>query len=84
MGRTPVPVAESTCQLEGNVLTPQEALEGEEMDYEQVPVESSQDSTGMGEKGRDIQETREPEWALPKPTEPRELPGRKGPRQNYR
>ena len=74
MGRTPIPVAESTHQPGREILTP-EIPGREEPEYRGVPMDSRQ--TKGESAGRDLvlQRGEEPEWALPEPSEPHRPPG---------
>ena len=75
MGRTPIPVAESTRQPEKGMFTPGDVPRERESEQEGVPVDSSQSQRGTAERGLELQRRIESEWALPKPSEPRRPPG---------
>ena len=74
IGRTPVPVAESTRQPEREVSG--ETPVGEGLRQRDIPTEPERGQGELSEGVRDEQEGERPQWALPKPTEPRRPPGK--------
>ena len=76
MGRTPIPVAESTRQPpEREIPTPGKMFGEEGPEYGGEPMDSRQMRGDSAERDLGLQGKREPEWALPKPTESRRSPG---------
>ena len=75
MGRTPIPVAESTHQPEKEIFTPGNVSRGEGPEYRGEPMDSRQMRGESAERDADLQRRRESEWALPKPSEPHRPPG---------
>ena len=70
IGRTPVPVAESTCWTGGEAFTPSEVPGGEGLEQRDVPRELTQDQGGPAGRVQDTQAREGPEWVLPEPSEP--------------
>ena len=70
IGRTPVPVAESTCQPGEEAFSPSEVPERERVEQRDVPRDSTQDQGEPVGLGQDTQTVEEPEWGLPGPSEP--------------
>ena len=68
IGRTPVPVAESTRQPVGGMLT--ETPVGGGLGYGDIPSEPEREGGGTAEETHEAQGLERPEWALPEPTEP--------------
>ena len=75
MGRTPVPVAESTCQLSEKPFTPGEILRGESPDKRDTSPTHDQGQREFSGEARDVQREEEPNWELPQPSEPHEPRG---------
>ena len=73
IGRTPVPVAESTRQPVGGMLAETPVEEG--LGYRDIPPEPEREGGGTAEEIQRAQGSERPEWALPEPTEPRRPPG---------
>ena len=70
IGRTPISVAESTCQPGGNSFTPREVPVREELSQGGEITEPSPDQEAQRGVVQDDHEGEEPEWALPEPSEP--------------
>ena len=76
MGRTPIPVVESTRQPpEKEIFTPGKVFREEGPEYGGEPMDSRQMKGESAERDLGPQGRGESEWALPKPTEPRRPPG---------
>ena len=76
MGRTPIPVAESTHQPpERGIFTPGNVPEGEGPEYRAEPSSTGQVRREPAERDLDPQRGGQTEWALPTPTEPHRPPG---------
>ena len=75
IGRTPIPVAESTHQPEKEIFTLGDVSRGEGPEYRGVPVDSRQRRGESAERDMGLQRREESEWALPEPSEPRRPPG---------
>ena len=73
IGRTPIHVAESTRQPEGEKLT-ETPVEGR-LGYRDIPSEPEREAGGPAEEVQGAQGQERPEWALPEPAEPRRPPG---------
>ena len=73
IGRTPVPVAESTRQPVGGMLT--ETPAGEGVGHRDMSSEPERDQGESAGETQGAQGLERPEWALPELTEPRRLPG---------
>ena len=70
MGRTPIPVAESTRQPPEREIPTLRKMFGEEgPEYEGEPMDTRQMRGYSAERNLGLQGRGEPEWALPKPTE---------------
>ena len=74
IGRTPIPVAESTRHPGEKLLPSVREHEGEEPDQTGGTVTPAQSQGGAVGEPRDDHEGREPEWALPRPSDPRGPP----------
>ena len=71
LGRTPVPVAESTCHPEEKPFTPGEVPRGERPDQRVESPTHEQDRGETIEGDRGDRQEGEPKWALPEPFDPR-------------
>ena len=67
IGRTPIPVAESTRHHGEKLLPSVREHEGEEPDQTGGTATPAQSQGGAVEEARGDHEGREPEWALPGP-----------------
>ena len=76
IGRTPVPVAESTHWPGEDAFPPSEVPERERLEQRDVPREFTQDQGELVGRVQDTQIGEEFEWGLPGPSEPREPPRR--------
>ena len=74
IGRTPIPVAESTCHPRERPLTPVTKHEGERPDQKGESPTPAQSQGGTTGEARGDHRGGEPEWALPKPSDPRRPP----------
>ena len=74
IGRTPIPVAESTHHPGERPLTPVTKQEGERPGREGESPTPAQSQGGTTGEARGDHRGGEPEWALPKPSEPRRPP----------
>ena len=74
IGRTPIPVAESTHRPGEKFLPSVREHEREEPDQTGGTTISAQSQGGVVGEARGDHEGREPEWALPRPTDPRKPP----------
>ena len=70
IGRTPIPVAESTHRPGEKFLPSVREHEREEPDQTGGTTISAQSQGGVVGEARGDHEGREPEWALPRPTDP--------------
>ena len=70
IGRTPIPVAESTCHPGEKLLPSVRKHEGEEPDQTGGATTPAQSQGGAVGEARGDHEGREPEWALPQPSDP--------------
>ena len=70
IGRTPIPVAESTCQPGKEMFTPGDVSRWEGPEYRGVPIDLRQSRGESAERDSGFQGRGELEWALPKPSEP--------------
>ena len=75
MGRTPIPVAESTRQPGQEEPTPGDTSGREGPEYRSMPLDPGQTQEEAAERGPGIQRGEELEWVLPEPSEPRRPPG---------
>ena len=75
IGRTLVPVAESTSQPGEEAFTPCETPGGGRLDQISIPPEPSQAQNEPVQGAQSTQEREEPEWALPESSEPHRSPG---------
>ena len=71
VGRTPVLVAESTCQPGQKPFTPSEVYGGGSSDQRGIPSVPQEGEREPDERPQSVQEEGEPDWTLPRPTEPR-------------
>ena len=78
IGRTLIPVAESTCHPGERPLTPVIKQEGERPGQKGESPTPAQGQGGITREARGDHRGGEPEWALPKPSDPRR-PLRGGP-----
>ena len=76
IGRTPVPVAESTLWPGEEVFPPSEVPERERLEQRDVPREFTQDQGELVGRVHDTQIGKELEWGLPGQSEPHEPPRR--------
>ena len=76
IGRTPVPVAESTHQPGEDAFPPSEVPKRERLEQRDVPREFTQDQGELAGRVQDTQIGEEPKWGLPGPSEPCEPPRR--------
>ena len=76
IGRTPVPVAESTCRPGEDAFPPGEVPERERLEQRDVPREFTQDQGELAGRVQNTQIGEELEWGLPGPSEPHEPPRR--------
>ena len=76
IGRTPLPVAESTHRPGEEAFPPSEVPEREGLEQRDVPRELTQDQGGLAGRVQDTQVGEEPEWVLLGPSEPCEPPRR--------
>ena len=74
IGRTPIPVAESTCHSGEKLLPSVREHEREEPDQTGESTTPAQGQGGAIGEARGHHEGREPEWALPQPSDPRRPP----------
>ena len=74
MGRTPVPVAESTRQLGQGIFTPGKRPEEERLGWGAMPSGPVQGQSEPAIEGQGAQGGGELEWALPAPSEPHQPP----------
>ena len=74
IGRTPIPVAESTCHPGEKPLPSVREHEREESDQTGESATSTQGQGGAIGEARGDHEGRGPEWALPRPSDPRKPP----------
>ena len=74
IGRTPIPVAESTRHPGKKPLPSVREHEGEELDQTGESTTPEQGQGGTIGEARGDHEKREPEWALPQPSDPRRPP----------
>ena len=74
IGRTPIPVAESTHHPGEKPLPSVREHEGEELDQTGESTTPAQGQGGTVGEARGDHEGREPEWALPRPSDPRRPP----------
>ena len=74
IGRTPVPVAESTCHPGEKPLPTAREHEREGPDQTGESTTHAQGQGGTVGEARGDHEGREPEWALPQPSDPRRPP----------
>ena len=74
IGRTPIPVAESTRHPGEKLLPSVREHEGEEPDQTGGTATPAQSQGGAVGEARGDHEGREPEWALPRPSDPRGPP----------
>ena len=74
IGRTPIPVAESTRHPGEKPLPSVREREGEEPDQTGESTTPAQGQGGTVGEARGDHEGREPEWALPRPSDPRRPP----------
>ena len=74
IGRTPIPVAESTRHPGEKLLPSVREREGEEPDQTGEFTTPAQGQGGTVGEARGDHEGREPEWALPRPSDPRRPP----------
>ena len=74
IGRTPIPVAESTRHPQGRLLPSVREYEREEPDQTGGTTTPAQSQGGTVGEARGDHEGREPEWALPRPADPRKPP----------
>ena len=70
IGRTPVPVAESTHWPGEEAFTPSEVPSGEGLEQRDAPREPTQDQSEPAGRVQDTQPGEGPEWVLPEPSEP--------------
>ena len=70
IGRTPIPVAESTHCPGEKFLPSVKEHEGEEPDQTGGTTTPAQSQGGVAGEARSDHEGREPEWALPQPSDP--------------
>ena len=70
IGRTQVPVAESTRRPGEEAFPPSEVPERERLEQRDVPRELTQDQGELAGRVQDTQIVEEPEWGLPGPSEP--------------
>ena len=75
IGRTPIPVAESTHHPGEKPLPPVREHEREGPDQISESSTPAQGQGGTAGEARGDHEGREPEWALPQPSDPRRPPG---------
>ena len=75
MGRTPIPVTESTRQPEWEIPTPGDISERKDPEYREVPLDPRQSQEGTAEGGPGVRKREELEWALPELAEPCRPPG---------
>ena len=75
IGRTPIPVAESTHHPGEKPFTPDEVPRGERSDQRGESPTHEQDQGETAEGVRGDQQEGESEWALPEPSDPRRPPG---------
>ena len=71
IGRTPIPVAESTCRPGEKLLPSVREHEREEPDQTGGTTTPAQSQGGAVGEARGDHEGRESEWALPRPSDPR-------------
>ena len=71
IGRTPIPVAESTRHPGERPLPPVGVHERERPDQKGKPPTPAQDQGGTTEEAQGNHQGGEPEWALPEPSDPR-------------
>ena len=76
IGRTPVPVAESTRQPGEEAFPPSEVPERERLKQRDEPRDFAQDQGEVAGRVQDTQTGGESEWGLPGPVEPCEPPRR--------
>ena len=74
IGRTPIPVAESTCHPGEKLLPTVREHEREEPDQTGESTTPAQGQGGAVGEARGDHEGREPEWALPGPSDPHRPP----------
>ena len=74
IGRTPIPVAESTHHPGEKPLPSVREHEREELDQTGESTTPAQGQGGTVGEARGAHEGREPEWALPRPSDPRRPP----------
>ena len=74
IGRTPIPVAESTRHPGEKPLPPVREHEREELDQMSAAPTPAQGQGGTTGEARGGHEGGEPEWALPQPSDPRRPP----------
>ena len=74
IGRTPIPVAESTCHPGEKLLPSVREHEREEPDQTGETTTPAQSQGGAIGEARGDHEGREPEWALPRPSDPHRPP----------
>ena len=70
VGRTPVPVAESTRQPGEKPVTPGEVHGEEDPDNRRLPSEPKEGERGPDRRPQSVREKGEFNWVLPRPTEP--------------
>ena len=73
IGRTPIPVAESTRHPGERPLTSVGAHKRERPDQKGESPTPAQDQGGTTEEAQGDRQGREPEWALPEPSDPHRL-----------
>ena len=74
IGRTPVPVAESTHQPGEEAFTPREIPGREGLEQRSMPRESVQDQGELARRAQDTPAGEGPDWVLPEPSEPHRPP----------
>ena len=74
IGRTPVPVAESTRRPGEEAFTPSEIHGGEGLEQRSAPGEPTQDQGKPAGRFQDTKVGEGPEWVLPEPSEPHRPP----------
>ena len=74
IGRTPIPVAESTHHPGERPLTPIGVHKRERPDQKGESPTPAQDQGGTTEEAQGDHQGGEPEWALPEPSDPRRPP----------
>ena len=75
IGRTPVPVVESTCWSGEEAFTPREIPGRKGLEQRSTPRESTQDQGELARRAQDTPVGKGPDWVLPEPSEPHRPPG---------